>query len=499
MYTKGRSFALPIRDLWIVAILLAAAGVMSACQKAPPEAAAPTAAPSAASGPAIDDVRAIAKEAYIYGFPMVDNYRIQYSYFVDTGNPEYKGAWNEIHNTARVYTPDDKAIQTPNSDTPYSQLGADLRAEPLVVSVPAIEKGRYYSAQFIDMYTHNFAYVGSRATGNEAGNFLLAGPHWEGEMPKGVKDVIRSETELVFVLFRTQLHDAGDIAAVKKIQDGYKAQPLSKFLGTPAPPAAPPIDFIAPLTPEQQRSSPEFFRILNFVLQFCPTHPSETALMERFARIGVGAGKPFDVAALPPERRKAIEDGMADAWKTFAEYKATKVDTGEESSADGFGTRDFLKNNYLRRMASAVLGIYGNSKEEAVYPAYFTDSAGGKLDASANRYTLRFEPGQLPPANAFWSVTMYELPSSLLSANPLNRYLINSSMLPALKKDADGGITLHLQHESPGRDKESNWLPAPKGPFFVAMRVYWPKPEALDGRWKAPPVQLVNQPRGESR
>ena len=145
----------------------------------------------------VDEARAIAKEAYIYGFPLVDSYRIQYSYFVDRGSPEYKVSWNTLSNTARVYTPNDKAIQTPNSDTPYSFLGADLRAEPLVLTVPAIEKGRYYSLQFIDMYTFNFAYVGSRATGNDGGSFLLAGPSWKGETPSGIKSVIRAETEFL--------------------------------------------------------------------------------------------------------------------------------------------------------------------------------------------------------------------------------------------------------------------------------------------------------------
>ena len=152
-----------------------------------------------------------------------------------------------------------------------------------------------------------------------------------------------------------------------------------------------------------------------------------------------------------------------------------------------FGTREYLKNNYLYRMAAAVLGIYGNSKQEAMYPMYHVDADGQKLDG-ANRYTLRFAPGQLPPVNAFWSLTMYELPSSLLVANPLNRYLINSPMLPQFKKDADGGLTLLIQNESPGADKEANWLPAPKGPFWMAMRLYWPKAEAIEGKWKQPPV-----------
>ncbi len=181
------------------------------------------------------DGRPIARDAYIYGFPMVDNYRILHSYFVDRDGPEYKGGWNQVHNTARVYTPDDKAIQTPNSDTPYSTVGADLRTEPLVFSVPKIEAGRYYSLQFIDLYTFNFAYVGSRATGNDEGHFLLTGPRWEGETPPGIRQVIRCETELALVLYRTQLFSSDDIENVRKVQAGYQVRPLSAFLGRPAP------------------------------------------------------------------------------------------------------------------------------------------------------------------------------------------------------------------------------------------------------------------------
>lgn len=443
-----------------------------------------------AQSSAVAEARTIAKEATIYGFPLVDSYRIQYSYFVDKGSPEFKAGWNTLFNNARVYTPDDKAIQTPNSDTPYSYVGADLRAEPVVFTVPAVDKERYYSLQFIDMYTFNFAYVGSRATGNGAGSYLLAGPKWKGERPKGIKSVIRSETDFAFVLYRTQLFNPADIDNVKKIQEGYKVEPLSAFLRQPAPAPAPAVDFISPLTPEQQRSSLDFFKILNFVLRFCPTHPSEKALTARFAKIGVGAGKQFDANSLTPEMRNALEDGLADGWKAFNEFKSTQVDTGKKSSADGFGTRAFLKNDYMQRMSGAVLGIYGNSKDEALYPAYFVDSAYQKLDG-ANRYTLRFAKGQLPPVNAFWSLTLYDLPASLLFANPLNRYLINSTMLASLKRDTDGGITLYVQNESPGADKESNWLPAPKGPFFTILRLYWPKAAALNGEWKAPPMQKV--------
>lgn len=432
-----------------------------------------------------ETARAIAKEAYIYGFPVVDSYRVQYSYFVDKAGTEFKAPWNTLSNTARVYTPDDHAIQTPNSDTPYSFLGADLRAEPLVLTVPTVDKGRYYSLQFIDMYTFNFAYVGSRATGNEAGKFLLAGPGWKGETPAGIKAVIRSETEFAFVLYRTQLFDAADIDKVKAIQADYKVEPLSTFLGQPAPAALPPINFIKPLTPEVEKTSPEFFNVLDFVLQFAPTNPAETEIRARFAKLGIDGHGTFDAKKLSPELTKAVEAGMADAWAAFKTYKETEVDTGKQSSADGFGTRQFLNGNYMGRMSGAVLGIYGNSKDEALYPAYFVDASMKPL-VGANNYTLRFGPEQLPPVNAFWSLTLYELPSSLLYANALDRYLINSSMLDSLKRDPDGGVTLYVQHETPGPEKEANWLPAPSGPFFAVMRLYWPQKAALDGVWKAP-------------
>jgi hypothetical protein len=435
----------------------------------------------------LQEAREIAKDAYIYGYPMVDSYRIQNAYFVNRENPEYKAPWNQIRNIPRVFTPDDKAVQTPNSDTPYSMLGMDLRAEPIVLTVPTIEKDRYFSVQLIDLYTFNFDYIGSRATGNDGGSFLIAGPNWQGKMPQGVKKVIRSETELVLAAYRTQLFNPSDLDNVKKVQSGYKVQTLSAFLGQPAPNAAPAINFIKTLTPEAQKTSPEFFNILNFVLQFCPTHPSEQQLMAQFAGIGVGAEKTFDASKLSPELNKSIEDGMADAWADFVGLKK-QVDEGEVISGDLFGTREYLKNNYLFRMGAAVLDIFGNSKLEAMYPMYGVDSDGQKLNG-ANRYNLRFAAGQLPPANAFWSLTMYEMPASLLVANSINRYLLNSPMLPQFKKDADGGLTLFIQNESPGKDEEANWLPAPKGPFSMAMRLYWPKDEALEAKWTAPPLK----------
>lgn len=441
------------------------------------------------AGLTAEEARQISREAYTYAFPLVDNYRIVHAYLVAKDNTEYKGNWNAIHNVARVFTSADKTIQTPNSDTPYSWLGLDLRTEPFVLTIPKIEKGRYFSIQFIDAYTHNFSYVGTRTTGNDGGSFLVAGPGWKGELPKGITKIIQSESELVLAIYRTQLFDPGDLDNVKKIQDQFKIQPLSAFLGTPAPQAKPPIDFVQPLTPDAQRTSLEVFSVLNFVLQFCPTHPSETALMERFAKIGIGAGKKFDSTSLTPEIQQALRDGIADAWKDFAVI-ANKAATQELTSADVFGTREYLKNNYGYRMAGAVLGIYGNSKEEALYPIYRVDDKGQPLNG-ANRYILRFAPGQLPPVNAFWSLTMYELPASLLVENPINRYLINSPMLPKMKKDKDGGYTIYVQHGSPGKDRESNWLPAPSGPFTAVLRLYLPKEEAFNGKWTLPPITIV--------
>lgn len=435
------------------------------------------------------EARAIAKEAYIYGFPMVDHYRIQYSYFQNKDDPNYKAPWNQLINIPRVYTPEDTAIQTPNSDTPYSFIGMDLRTEPLVLTVPKIEKNRYFSVQLIDAYTFNFAYIGSRATGNDGGNYLIAGPLWKGETPKGIKQVIRSETQFVFAVYRTQLFSPDDMDNVKKIQAGYKVQPLSAFQGEPAPKAAPAIDFIKPLTPEAQRTSPEFYNILDFVLQFCPTHPSEKELMARFARIGIGDGRSFDVNKLSPEMRTALEKGMADALTEFAALQK-QINEKTVTSGQLFGTREYLKNNYLYRMGGAVNGIYGNSEAEAIYPVLALDSEGNKPDGS-NKYTLRFAKGQLPPVNAFWSITMYRMPEILLVDNPIDRYLLNSTMLDQFKFDADGGLTLYLQNESPGKDKEPNWLPAPKGWFMPVIRLYWPKEEALDGRWSAPQLQRV--------
>lgn len=434
------------------------------------------------------EARVIAKEAYIYGYPLVDNYIISYAYFVDRNDPNFKSSWNNLKNINRVFTPADTSVQTPNSDTPYSWAGLDLRAEPIVVSLPAIEKKRYYDVEIWDAYNYIIGYAGSRTTGNDAGNIMVVGPAWKGAKPEGIEKVYVSDTNFGVLVIRTQLFNPDDIGNVERIQAQYKMQPLSAFLGTTPPPAAPAVDFIKPLAKAELKTSLEFFNIMNFVLSYSPTVPSEKDLRERFARIGIEGGRTFDPTTLSPEMKTAIEAGRADAWDAFAGV-AKKMDEGEITSGDVFGSREFLGDNYLYRWLGTT-GIYGNAKEEAIYPVLAVDSKGEKLNG-ANRYTLKFPAGELPPVNAFWSLTMYELPSSLLVANPINRYLLNSTMLAQFVKDAEGGITLYFQNESPGKDREANWLPAPKGAFWVIMRLYWPKEAALDGSWTHPKMIRV--------
>ncbi|WP_119303942.1 DUF1254 domain-containing protein [Dongia deserti] len=433
------------------------------------------------------EARAIAKDAYVFGFPIVDNYRVVHAYFIDTQSPEFKSPLNQIASAANVYTPADKAVQTPNSDTPYSYAFLDLRAEPIVLTLPAIEKDRYYSVQLVDLYTHNFAYLGTRAEGNGGGSYLIAGPGWTGEAPSGITKVIRSETEFVFPVYRTQLFGPDDIENVKKIQAGYKLEPLSAYLQAEAPASAPEINWPKPSTAQDQRTSPEFFNLLAFVLQFCPVNPADADLRASFAKIGVEPGKTVDIAVLSPDMRAALVSGMEDGQREIDAVRAVTA-----NAADVLGARELFNGEWVKRAVGAQMGIYGNSKQEAYYGAYQKDAAGQPYDASEKNYTLNFAPGAFPPVNAFWSMTMYDLPAQLLVANPINRYLINSPMLPNMKLDPDGGLTIYIQVENPGPDKESNWLPAPKGPFFGVMRLYYPKEEVLTGAWTVPPLEVAN-------
>ena len=447
------------------------------------------------------EARLIAKDAFIYAYPMVDNYRILFAFFLSPNNPEYRGPLNELHGEARLFTPSDTTIQTPNADTPYCVVGADLRAEPLVLTVPLIDPQRYYSIQLIDAYTHNFEYVGTRTTGNGGGKYLLAGPDWTGQTPAGITAVIRSETSLALALYRTQLFDSDDLEKVKDIiENGYKVQPLSKFTNTDPPAQMRAVKYPIPVRLDEGETSLRIFRLLNFLLTtFCPTNESEAKLMARFAKLNIGPGLTFDSAELSGELKQAVKQGIKDGWDAYLDLKKNKLATREVTAADLFGTREHLTetcNIYLYRMAGAILGIWGNSIEEAIYPSYYNDADGNELNASGDVcYTLRFEPGKLPPVDAFWSVTMYNLPEQLLVKNELDRYLINSTMLDnnELVLDEDEGLTLYIQSAQPTEEKKrKNWLPAPDKGFFISLRLYLPQQEAINGTWQQPPLKRVN-------
>jgi hypothetical protein len=427
----------------------------------------------------------ISKEAYIYAFPMIAGYKAFYEFNVDKASSQYKGPLNTIISDASVFTYKDTAIVTPNSDTPYSMMQVDLRAEPMVFCVPAIEKNRYYSVQLTDMYSFNYGYVGSRATGNEAGCYMITGPGWNGNKPEGVSKVFNSETQFGLVIFRTQLFNPADIDNIKRIQAQYTAMPLSAYIKQPAPPALPLPNF-PPFDADAFKL--KAFSYLNFLMQFAPTLPAEAALRAKFARIGIAPGIPYELPKVG-DAKVATELGIKEGYEAIEKQRdeiGKEVNGWRVGSA--FGDRAFYNGNYTLRAAAALAGIYGNDAIEAMYPLAVTDSTGTKLDGSKSNYTITFPADAYPPVNAFWSVTMYDGRTQLLIENPINRYLINSPMLPNMKKNPDGSLTIYVQNKSPGNDKEANWLPAPDGPIYMVMRLYWPKESALNGTWKPAPV-----------
>jgi hypothetical protein len=361
-----------------------------------------------------------------------------------------------------------------------------------VVSVPAVPKDRYFAVQLTDGNTYIFGYIGSRATGNEAGDYLVAGPDWKGQTPPGIKKVFNSSTPFAFVNFRTQLFEAGDMPNVEKVQAGYKAQPLSAYLKQPAPPAAPAIDFL-PATTEGIKDN--FFNYLDAALEFIPPLPEDKDVRAKLARIGIGPGKTFAFKELSLEHKAAILLAMKEGDDKVAKFIASGVKNINGWSVGALGgDQSFFHGNFLLRAAGAKAGIYGNAAEEAVYPLTREDATGKPLDGSKHNYTLTFPAGQLPPVNAFWSVTMYDGKSQYLIQNPINRYLINSPMLPSMKKNADGSLTIYIQKDTPGKEKEANWLPAPNDTIYLLIRLYWPKTEAPsilppgEGTWKPPGI-----------
>ncbi len=469
---------------FLLTAILLVCFTMTSCQKKDEG---KTGMDSKSSGNTTDATKTIAQNAFIYGYPMVEMYGIIYAYNVDTKSPEYKGPFNKIANVPRVFTPADKAIVTPNSDTPYSFLTMDLRAEPLVITVPEIPKNRYYSIMLLDLYTYIYDVIGSRSTGNDAGKFMIAGPGWKGETPAGIKKVIRCDTEFSFACFRTQLFNPDDLKNVIKIQDQYGAEPLSSFLKTTPPPAPPVVNW--PVFSPELIKGPAFYSILNFLLQFCPVDPSETKLRADFEKIGIIPGKPFTP---PAKDTLAITEGTKEGVELMTKTIESDVKKGV-SSGTFFGSRQYLGDNYMNRAIGAKLGIGGLIKEEAEYFLYKTDPQGNPYNTAVNNYEVTFKAGQFPPVNAFWSFTMYDGKTQLLIENPINRYIINSPMLPQLKLNKDSSLTIYIQKNSPGPDKESNWLPAPANDnAYIVLRTYWPKEAIINGTWKAPALVKTN-------
>ncbi|MEU6237901.1 DUF1254 domain-containing protein [Kitasatospora sp. NPDC047058] len=428
-------------------------------------------------------IRATAAEAWVRGYPILQNYRTMYAQAVDDADPRYVGGFGVFRHYPQPFTPANTDVVTPNNDTPYSWAWLDLRTEPWVVSVPAAGD-RYYVLPLHELDTVYAGFIGTRATGGEAGDYLVAGPGWQGEVPGGVKGVIRTATHLVGIVGRTCLAGSAPEAVeeLKEVQQQYRLRPLHEYAGTAAPEPAP--HPVWPVWRDEVMDTLEFFGFLDFLLGFFPGPAAEADLRGRLTDLGIDGRGEFEPATLPIGVRTEIERGIADGR---AELDRAAAETTGSSGI--FGTREQIGTAYLKQAVGAMKGLYGLPEAEAWYTGWETDSEGNRPPNASDRdYVLRFAPDGLPPARYFWSATLYALPDRLLVDNPLDRYSIGDRT-PGLVHDADGGLTLYVQHKRPADAQHSaNWLPAPDGPFVVVIRLYGPDESALDGRWTLPPL-----------
>jgi len=358
-----------------------------------------------------------------------------------------------------------------------------------------MEDERFYHFQFIDLYTHNFAYLGTLTSGNKAGKYLIAKEGWNGEKPEGINEVFYSETDLFFVIVRTQLMDANDLPNVKAIQEKYQLQGLNSFLGKESIKSDKIDNFL--VWNDGDEFTTASFKYFNFMLNLTSPVASEVELRNKFAKLGIGTENGFDINNFDEETQKAIEEGVKEGIKDMTDF-ADVNSTDPLVSAKIFGTRDFLTksakenynsdNFYLMRAVAAQLGLYGNSGAEAIYPGYLMEAPGVPYDASKYNYTLSFQKDELPPVNAFWSLSMYDGITQLFIHNELDRYLLTSNMLKDFIYNEDGSLTLYIQKDAPEDTLKPNWLPAPDGPFYSILRLYGPKEEALNGEWVSPPM-----------
>jgi hypothetical protein len=439
------------------------------------------------SAPAISEAeaQAIAAEAYLYFYPLVTMDVTRKQLINTEPGKGLGGPMNTFDNIPAFPTADMRAVVRPNFDTLYSSGWIDLTREPMVISVPDTG-GRYYLLPMLDMWTDVFASPGWRTTGTKAGNFLLVPPKWNGKVQAGFTR-IDAPTPYVWIIGRTKTDGPADYDAVHAIQKGYRITPLS---GWGKPPVAvkasidPGVDTKTP--PKKQVDTMQgvkYFAYAAELLKLHPPHDTDQPIIARMKRIGLDAGKSFDVARLDASVRKAIDDAPA-AGQKLMEWKIPTLARAVNYWSMNTDTMGVYGNYYLKRAIVTQMGLGANLPEDAIYPLNLADGTGKPLDG-ANKYAIRFAKDEIPPVDAFWSITLYD-PEGFQVANSINRFAVSSWM--PFKREADGSLTLYIQNENPGSDRESNWLPTPKGPFNLTMRLYAPKSEALTGRWNPPPV-----------
>ncbi|WP_430812279.1 MULTISPECIES: DUF1254 domain-containing protein [unclassified Carboxylicivirga] len=435
------------------------------------------------------EAKQIAKEAYIYAYPMLEHYKMMFAMAMYPESGAYMAPFNVLTNNSELNGPKDTIIVRPNNDTFYSAVWFDLSKQPQILSVPAITDGRYYSFQIIDMYTHNIDYVGTRKTGFDAGAYMFVGPNWKGETPEGINKVIQSEGNYLLALARTQVFGPDDIESAKALINQYSVQSLNTYLGMAEATVIPENPDIPPYDPNAVKNE-NFISYVNALMATAKMHPSEEALFKRFARIGIQPGQPFNTDDFSSEIITAIREGIDAGRKELidASMQLGMRKNGWQQIAGAFGNREAMKEKYLTRAAAAYFGLWGNDLEEAFYPETTLDIDSEELDGSKHAYKLHFEADELPPTKAFWSLTMYKLPEQLLIDNEIDRYVIGSAT-KGLQFNEDGSLDVYIQKENPGRDKVSNWLPAYDGTFSLQTRIYWPEPTALDPLYTMPAVQ----------
>ena len=435
-----------------------------------------------------EDAREIARDTYVFAYPMV---LMEVTRRVMTNVAEPSGISAPINQFAHVRAfpdPTMTAVVRPNADTLYSALQFDVSKEPLVIHVPEYG-GRYYLLEIIDYWTDVFTSPGKRTTGTAELTFALVGPSWKGELPAGVVRY-QCPTASGWIIGRTQTNGKADFDAVHALQNGITAVPLSGYGKPYTPPRGAvnaSVDTAQPPDQLEKMSAADYFSLFAELLKVNPPHANDYPILDQMKRIGIEPGKSFALASVPKEIQEALGAASSDAIKKIkaALASAGTLVNGWRVNLIGVGT---YGTDYLQRASVAYAGLGANTTDDAVYPTAFAD-ADGKPFSSDQRYTIHFEKNQLPPVRAFWSLTIYD-DRQLFAENPIKRYAIGDR--DKLTFNADGSLDLHIQRDSPGKDKEPNWLPAPKsGGFTMNMRLYWPKDAVLDGSWAPPPVKKI--------